>query len=72
MPAKEFTATAFECRPATKKHSDDWHAHGGEVVIYTDQGAENPIVVPRHRLKALMCACMDALEQKSLGNKSTR
>lgn len=59
---KEYTATAFESRPTTKKHSHDWHGHGGEVVVYTDQGEEIPIVVPRYRLRALVEACLDALE----------
>lgn len=61
--AKEYTATAFESRPTTKQHSDTWHKRGkGEVVVYTDQGEETPIVVPRYRLRGLIQACLDALE----------
>jgi len=67
MPRKpkvpEHTATAFESRPTTKKHSADWHREGwNEVVVYTDEGAEIPIVVPRYRLRGLINACLDALE----------
>lgn len=58
----EYTATAFESRPTTKKHSDDWHGHQNEVVVYTDEGKEIPIVVPRYRLRGLIEACIDALE----------
>jgi hypothetical protein len=62
--SKEHTATAFTARGTTKKHSGEWHGYDqcGEVVIYTDQGAEPVLVVSRNRLRALIQACLDALE----------
>jgi hypothetical protein len=40
----------------------------GDVIVYTDEGDETPIVVPRHRLGALVCTVLDALD----GKRATR
>lgn len=36
-----------------------------QVVVWTDQGKEIPIVVPRYRIRALIAACLDALEDET-------
>lgn len=50
----------FEC---TAFSSD-----GRDVLVYTDEGGENPIRVPNHRLDALILTALDAIR----GETNTR
>lgn len=59
MTAKRDSAglEIFEC---TAISSD-----GSDVLVYTDEGGENPIRVPSSRLTSLVLAALDALRGKA-------
>lgn len=49
--------------PKTANHATAFTSDGeGNVIVFTDEGDEVPIKVEHYRVRALIQACLDALE----------